>query len=598
MRRLFFGIFVSMFILNFQFASGEKIASPLIEPKSNPLIEQRLIAKIEKGNPDAFVAVWVFFTDKEIFSKEEYEKAIESTTSSMLERTRWRRAKVGKVRADFMDLPVSQRYINEIIKRGGRLRNITKWFNGASFEIKLKDIQSLSLLPFVKEIQLVKVFKGIPEQNEEILEPEAISPPIENFRLNYGPSFWQNQQINVPICHDSGYGGQGVIVSMHDTGFRKLHPVFDTLRTQGRLVDEWDFVYNRQNTDDGATGHGTGTWSVCGGYAPGQLIGPAYRASFCIYHTEDLRSERKIEEDNWVRAMERGDSVGTDVISSSLGYFTFDPPDTSYTYRDMNGNTAISSKGASRAASLGIVVCNAIGNSGPGTGTLSAPSDAFNILACGAVDSVGNIASFSSRGPSYDGRIKPEVVAKGVSTYWAQPLSSYGRASGTSLSTPLVAGAAAIVFSAHPTWTSYQVRDALLRTANRASNPNNTYGWGLLDVWKAIKYNPSSTEVWTEVRPPISELRLSDGIPNPMREKTKIYFQLPSDSRVTLAIYDITGKRVCTLLDEYRFAGIHSVQWNGKNDTGESISSGIYFYRLETHREKRVKRLVLIKGGQ
>ena len=195
--------------------------------------------------------------------------------------------------------------------------------------------------------------------------------------------------------------------------------------------------------------------------------------------------EQPIEEDNWVAGMEWADSIGAGVISSSLAYIDW------YSYFDMDGNTAVTTIAADMAAQLGIVVCNSMANAGPGSGTLHAPADADSIVACGAVYSDGEIASFSSRGPSSDGRTKPEVCAQGVSTRCASASSptSYTYANGTSLSTPLIGGVAAVILSAHPDWTPMQVREALMMSADNALSPDNNYGWGIPDILAAIQYS-------------------------------------------------------------------------------------------------------------
>ncbi len=183
--------------------------------------------------------------------------------------------------------------------------------------------------------------------------------------------------------------------------------------------------------------------------------------------------------------IEWADSIGADVVSSSLAYMDW------YTYPDMDGSTAVTTVAADIASWRGIVVCNAMANAGPASGTLHAPADADSILACGAVYSSGDIAYFSSRGPSFDGRTKPEVCARGVSTTCASPYDTtgYTTASGTSLSTPLIGGAAAVILSAHPDWTPMQVREAMMMSSDRASSPDNDYGWGIPDILAAIQYS-------------------------------------------------------------------------------------------------------------
>jgi len=281
-----------------------------------------------------------------------------------------------------------------------------------------------------------------------------------------------------------------VIVAMLDTGYRKTHQAFAAAFSESRVIAEYDFIFDDFDTQNEAEDwtnqhtHGTYTWSTLGGQAAGTLYGPAYKASFLLAKTEDVRSETSVEEDNWVEALEWADGYGADVISSSLGYSDW------YSYSDFDGATAITSIAASTAAGLGIVVCNSMGNNGPGAGTLSAPADAFDIVACGAVDAAGFIASFSSRGPTADGRMKPEVSAQGVNTYCASSSSNtaFTTASGTSLSTPIVGGAAALLLSANPYLTPLQVRSALMQTSSKASSPDNTYGWGIVDVLKAFNW--------------------------------------------------------------------------------------------------------------
>ena len=217
------------------------------------------------------------------------------------------------------------------------------------------------------------------------------------YNLNYGSSLAQMEQVNVPVLHDLGYNGTGIIVAMFDTGYRKDHEAFALAFSESRVLAEYDFIFDDFETqnEDGIDAfnqhdHGTYTWSTLGGAMDNRLYGPAYGASFILAKTEDVRSETQVEEDNWVAAMEWADSIGADVVSSSLAYSDW------YSYSDFDGETAVTTIAANTATSLGIVVCNAMANSGPGYGTLHAPADAFEILSCGAVDVNGVIASFSS----------------------------------------------------------------------------------------------------------------------------------------------------------------------------------------------------------
>jgi subtilisin family serine protease len=249
---------------------------------------------------------------------------------------------------------------------------------------------------------------------------------------------------------------------------------------------------------------------VLGGIREGQLIGPAFGATFLLAITEDVRSETPVEEDNWAVAAEWAERMGADVINSSLGYLDFDLPFTSYTDRDMNGETALTTRAATMAAARGVVVVNSAGNGGfrADRNTLVAPSDGRLVIAAGAVDVMGNRAAFSSVGPTADGRFKPDVAALGVNTKVASRSGpdSYALANGTSFSSPLTAGAVALLLQAHPTYTVEQVLSALRSTASQASAPNNLLGWGILNAAAAVD---ADLRIPAPIVPRISETVLS-----------------------------------------------------------------------------------------
>lgn len=498
---IIFGVISLVLLANLSFSEaqsitplegGKGVPQFLVLPKEEPVVSPTLKQFISSLSSEDSVKVWVFFTDKGIFSLSQYDEE-KSRFQSQLTGSALKRREKNKAGIDFLDLPVNQAYVDEISKLGGNLNQKSRWLNAASIRIQKSKIEKLSQLPFVRKITKVADFKRTPDeiQNNGI----KLYQPTETFGYgrNYGPSLPQLDQINVPIVHDMGFKGQNVIVCMMDTGYRKNHQAFAAAFAQGRVLAEYDFIFHDNNTQNqpGDTStqqdHGTCTWSTLGGEYDGELYGPAFGAEFVLAKTEDVRSETPIEEDNWVAGMEWADSLDAEVISSSLGYSDW------YTYPDYDGNTCVTTIAADIAASRGIVVCNAMGNSGPGSGTLVAPADADSIVACGAVDESGNIANFSSRGPTYDGRIKPEVVARGVLTYCASAYDTTGylQASGTSLSTPLIGGSVAVLLSAHPDWTVMQTREALMMTANNSTSPNNTYGWGLVDLFAALNYKPT-----------------------------------------------------------------------------------------------------------
>jgi subtilisin family serine protease len=429
--------------------------------------------------------VWVFFTDKGFADSAGFLSVARETVLS--ERAQRRRAKVGRADVLFADVPVSQSHIEVVVALGATFRRSSRWLNAASFDIPFEKLRDVAALPIVAEILPVAKFHSpevIGDTVRTIEESEALSPEA----LDYGPSQYQSYLIGVPAAHAKGLSGQGVTLTITDTGFRKTHDALKQSVSDGRVLAEYDFVDNDSVTTmevgDPPTqwDHGTLVWSVAGGHAPGRLIGPAFGANFILCKTEDISSESPVEEDNWVAALEFADSVGTDVISTSLSYSDW------YQYADMDGRTAVISRAASTCDALGIVMVPAAGNNGSASGTVRAPADAFDILSVGAVDRSAIIAAFSSRGPTFDGRIKPEVCAMGVDTYGAGTGSdgAYRYASGTSLAAPLVAGAVCLILEARPDFTPAMVRRALQGTASRSMQPGNDYGWGVIDVGKAL----------------------------------------------------------------------------------------------------------------
>jgi subtilisin family serine protease len=438
----------------------------------------RLSAALD-ADPSATHAVWVYLTARAAGSSFEAALSVRSLE---------RRARVfGEVRLDERDRAVDASIV-ERISRIAPIRQRSRWLNAVSVDADARGVEALATLPYVSRMDLVR--RWVCD------EPVPASPPAgpKQASLPYGASAAQLNEIHVPEVHDLGYSGAGVLVCMMDTGFMKSHQALATRP----LVAEHDFVNHDGDTEDdaddvpGQHNHGTGIWSVLGGYAPGELVGPAYGASFVLAKTEDVGSETRVEEDNYVAGLEWADSLGADVVSASLAYRDFDGG-FAYTYAELDGDTAVTTIAVDIAVSRGMVCVNAMGNTGPNPGSLWTPADADSVIACGAVDAGNALANFSSRGPTGDGRMKPEVTARGVATHWASASggpTAYGDASGTSLSTPLVGGAAALLLEAHPEWTPMQVREALMSTASHAASPDNNRGWGRIHVLNAIASAP------------------------------------------------------------------------------------------------------------
>ena len=351
--------------------------------------------------------------------------------------------------AGWEDIPVHAPYVDRIAESGGRIHHLSRWNNAVSVSGGPEVIRRLAGLPFVLSMESVGRLRRPRPLTPRQRPPQESTASLRRTRagrFDYGPSSVQLNQLQVPALHDLGLSGRGVLVALFDTGFSLDHVAFDSLRT--RVEARRDFVEDHM----GMAGfpfdaHGTQVLAAMGGFAPGQLVGPAYGARYLLASTEAVAFEHEIEEDWWVAALEWADSLGVDVVSSSLGYIDW------YTYEDMDGETAMISRAASIAAERGIVVVSAMGNlGGEPYEKMSAPADAEKVISVGAVDAAGVRAEFSSVGPTFDGRIKPDVMAMGQGVWTVEPASAdaYVRSDGTSFSTPLVAGVAALLLEAYP----------------------------------------------------------------------------------------------------------------------------------------------------
>lgn len=431
------------------------------------------------------LAVWVYFADKGV-------QTASADTLPMTTRALDRRARRGSptARTVFEDRPLDTGYVQRVSGLASRVRQHSRWLNAMSVEATPVQIAELSALSFVSRVDVVRRYRRLHEEPVEALPADAAprtrAGASADEPLDYGTSLDQVRQLRVPELHQRGLHGEGVVVAVFDSGFPNLsHEAFASMT----ILAERDFVEPRDSVRETTDAHGTNTLSTLGGYAPGQLVGPAYAASFILAVTEDVRSETPVEEDNWAAAAEWAEALGADVISSSLGYLDFDLPHTSYAAQDMNGETAVTTRAAARAAERGIVVVNSAGNQGfdPFQNTLGAPADGVRVVSVGAVTRVGNRAEFSSVGPTADGRIKPDVAAMGVSVKVARHLEHfYGVASGTSFSCPLTAGVVALILQAHPAYTVDDVLTVLRGSASQAAAPDTRLGWGIVDAVAAI----------------------------------------------------------------------------------------------------------------
>lgn len=396
---------------------------------------------------------------------------------------------------DSTDLPVNPAYINSLLNAGNlTILNISKWLNAVTIQTTdqsaLTHINNLDFVVSAHAIapkRMERSYGGSWNEFNQISSKSKNKKTTTGF-YNYGSSAIQVEMHNGNFLHRIGLRGEGILIGVVDAGFLNYMVVnsLDSIRSDGRIIDTWDFV-ERSNSVNEDDSHGMQVLSVMAANLPGEFIGTSPKASYLLYRSEDVFSEYPIEEHNWVCAAERVDSIGGDMINSSLGYNMFDDPVYNYSFSDMDGNTAMSTIGADLAAAKGILVVNSAGNEGGNSwGRITAPADADSILTVGAVTASGNAAGFTSRGPSADGRIKPEVVSLGVGTTVQLPNNTIDENNGTSFAAPNIAGLAASLWQGFRELNNMKIIDALKRSSHRYANPGDTTGYGIPDVKKAL----------------------------------------------------------------------------------------------------------------
>ena len=435
------------------------------------------------GSPTDASPVWVFFHDTRAQPADVGQTEL---TDRALARRALRRTLPGLY--DAKDVAVDQRLLVAVASTGATPRITSRWLHAVSAMATPAQAALLRALPGVEHVEPVG-------RGRAGWQREGQSPPPEGngfASTDYGAAFGQLQQIGVTAMHARGFTGRDVVIGVLDTGFHRAHEAFHSEAHPLRVIAEHDFVAGDGNTDieagDPTDQHRHGTWilGTIAAWLPGQLVGGAFEAKFVLCKTEVVPSETPIEEDFYVAGLEFAEANGADVCTSSLGYIDW------YTQADLNGHTCVTTVGVNMATANGVVCCTAAGNEGhdadPATSTIIAPADAYKVITCGAVDSAGAPAWFTSSGPTADGRVKPEILAQGVATASVDSFNATGLnwVSGTSLSTPLVAAAMACVVQARPELTVDQLRAAIIATASRSDDigphpdPVFVEGYGIL----------------------------------------------------------------------------------------------------------------------
>lgn len=478
------------------------------------------------------------------------------------------------------DLPVNANYINLVKEIGVVVKSQSKWLNAITISTN-DDSKLLSIkeFPFVKSITLT-ADPASPKIHTTKFDVSNVQSapynlPTEKSILNYGPSYFQADQINIDCMHDLGFMGQGMTIAVLDAGFFKADslPAFDSLRINNQLLGCRDFVIGDTMVFEDFP-HGMNVLSCMVGNLPGQLVGTATKAKYWLLRTEDAFTETLQEEINWLVGAEFADSVGADIINSSLGYSKFDGGIGDHYYSDMDGNATIITNAADWAASVGIFVTTSAGNSGgPPWFKITAPADADSALTVGAVDSAGIIAGFSSRGLTFDGRIKPNTCARGVQTVIAANFGGITTSGGTSFSSPITAGAVACLWQANPSANIIDLIYSIQASASQALTPDSIYGYGIPNFCKA---DSILTFVLSVNNLNLTNENVLSVYPNPFNSDFVIEFYSVKKETVLIELYDVAGRKVLSQ-DQILSA-------NTKNKFSLSdlsiLSKGIYTLRL------------------
>jgi len=443
------------------------------------------------------------------------------------------------------DLPVNPAYVTAVAATGVQVFTRCKWFNGIT--IRVTDtavLPTISALSFVQSVTRVSSYNSkkstISEQKFRLEEKNELSggnhepkSPGSVQSYNYGPSYAQIHLLKGDVLHDMGYRGQGKVIAVLDAGFQNadVTPVFDSLRVNNQILGTRDFVNPGGNVYLEHY-HGGAVLSTMGGNIPGQLIGTAPKASYWLIRTEDANTENIVEEYNWVVGAEMADSVGADVINSSLGYTEFDNGWMNHTCADMNGYTNPSTRGANIAANKGMALSISAGNEGGSSWTcISCPSDALDALSIGAVDSLGNYAYFSSTGIVNGDYVKPNIASMGLDCFVAYPDGSLGYGSGTSFASPINAGMMACLWQARPTLTQEILRQVIEESASQYTHPDYLLGYGIPNYATALTISKVGIQSETSIQ----------AYPNPFKDAFTLSFDTSMSGNFEISLISVTG---------------------------------------------------------
>ena len=393
---------------------------------------------------------------------------------------------------DSLDYEVSPIYLDSVRAMGAKVLHTSRWMNGATVQASEEVIEVIEACEFVESVEKTRGERGGRLQRSLVnasLQNDSIaanSLEAKGDEVNVGEVGEQLDQLNLLPLHQAGYKGRGIRIGMADGGFYRANSMLSLPQDQclgyADLTDEKEDIFGSSGS------HGTMCLSTIMATQV-DYTGAATEAEYYLFRTEEEYTESPKEIDNWVAAIEMADSIGLHIVSTSLGYTTFDDAEMDFQYADMDGRTSRAAQAAVIAARKGMLLVVAAGNDGnKDWHYLSTPADADSVLTVGAVDVDGQIAAFSSYGPSADGRVKPEVCAMGKGTSIIHPENdSIMGGNGTSFACPLIAGMAACLWSASPDATNMEIRERIIRSADRYAQPHEQYGYGLPDAWMAYQ---------------------------------------------------------------------------------------------------------------
>ena len=470
---------------------------------------------------------WVQFTDKNnsAFSVDQPEEFLSAKTIE--------RRSAFNIPIEENDLPVNENYIESVLELGNiGLVNTSRWFNAITIytpdSTLIEAIENLGVVQGVRSVQLLPGQAKVPQ--------EFIKSTFSSTE-EYGESWEQSEMIGIHLLHELGFSGNGIDVAILDAGFNKVDEmdVFTRAYDEERIIETRDFVLGAEDVY-GYSNHGSYVLSILAGYQKDSLIGSGYGANLHLFRTEEGAQENVVEEDNWVSAAEYCDQIGIDLINTSLGYSTFDDSTANHTYEDMDGNSTRITVASDIAASKGMLLVTSAGNSGNSEWRyITAPADADSCLTVGAVDLQRKHAPFSSFGPTFDGRVKPDVVAVGRSCAYARTDNTISRGNGTSFSSPLLAGAIASLWEAHPGKSNMEIIDAVKRSAHLYSTPNDSLGYGIPNFWLAHLDLSNDFHF-------VNEDIMWSVYPNPFTTDLHIQFEAFKKAEIVIRLYNMQGE--------------------------------------------------------